>query len=349
MKEPIGIKQIAKLAEVSIGTVDRVLHNRGGVSKITEQKILDVIRKTGYRKNTVASRLRLGTHKKVRIACLVPEAVSHWKYWQFPKKGMDRAAAELYDHGIELSYFYFSEPSAFLERSKVILDKGFEGIVTVPFFTAESNALLRGAQVNQVPVVFLDTEVSLDFPGWFICQHAHRAGEVAGRLLQGLVGLGGIYLVLNIINAKGLHENNRQRENGFRKFLKRHDKKEIAEVVTINYPLDQPLETMPGMERLLLDKRRKGVFVTNSRAYMLPPVFRHYGVTGIPVVGFDLNEENLECLRREEISFLINQKPEYQGYHAVRGLFKFLTEKDASGLHVDIPVEIVVRENLHSV
>ncbi len=40
MKEPIGIKQIAKLAEVSIGTVDRVLHNRGGVSKITEQKYL---------------------------------------------------------------------------------------------------------------------------------------------------------------------------------------------------------------------------------------------------------------------------------------------------------------------
>ena len=63
------------------------------------------------------------------------------------------------------------------------------------------------------------------------------------------------------------------------------------------------------------------------------------------IVGFDLNKENLALLKTGEISFLINQKPEYQGYIAIKSLYKFLTEKDDSELNIDIPVEIIVKEN----
>ena len=50
MKEQIGIRQLAKLANVSIGTIDRVLHKRTGVSKETEEKVLRIINETGYKK-----------------------------------------------------------------------------------------------------------------------------------------------------------------------------------------------------------------------------------------------------------------------------------------------------------
>jgi LacI family transcriptional regulator len=62
-------------------------------------------------------------------------------------------------------------------------------------------------------------------------------------------------------------------------------------------------------------------------------------------VGFDLNQSNLEYLKSGEISFLINQKPEYQGYSAIKGLYKFLTEKNNEDLNINIPVEIIVKEN----
>ena len=39
----ITIKDIAKKANVSEGTVDRVIHNRGGVSKKTESKIREIL------------------------------------------------------------------------------------------------------------------------------------------------------------------------------------------------------------------------------------------------------------------------------------------------------------------
>ena len=39
-KNKIRIKDIAKLANVSVGTVDRVLHNRGNVDTIKREKVM---------------------------------------------------------------------------------------------------------------------------------------------------------------------------------------------------------------------------------------------------------------------------------------------------------------------
>ena len=47
-KELVGVKEIARRANVSIGTVDRVLHNRTGVSKKTKHKILEIIKELDY-------------------------------------------------------------------------------------------------------------------------------------------------------------------------------------------------------------------------------------------------------------------------------------------------------------
>src|SRR5690606_41827480 len=47
----LTIKEIAKLADVSLGTVDRVIHKRGKVSKETEKKILDIIEKVNYKRS----------------------------------------------------------------------------------------------------------------------------------------------------------------------------------------------------------------------------------------------------------------------------------------------------------
>ncbi|RAV28495.1 substrate-binding domain-containing protein [Sinomicrobium soli] len=348
MEEPVGIKQIAQMANVSIGTVDRVLHRREGVSRHTRERVEAVIRKTGYKKNTAASRLRLGAHKKIRIAVLIPEVTNNWGYWELPKCGVEKAVEDLHDLGVRVSYYYFSDPVSFTKKSEQILGKEFDGIVTAPFFAEESKALLENCSDRNTPVVLLDTRVALEGAN-FICQDAHRAGMVAGRLLYGLAGENGLYIVVNLVNAGGLHENNRQREQGFRAFFDTDLPGKNVEIHTVDYPLDRPFDISPEIGKWLKDKRAKGVFVTNSRAYVIPGILRKYHVDNVHIVGFDLNRENLECLRNRDIFFLINQKPEEQGYLAVRGLFRYLTEKDASGLQADIPVEIVVRENLFTV
>mgnify|MGYP001414833489 CR=1 FL=1 len=66
----------------------------------------------------------------------------------------------------------------------------------------------------------------------------------------------------------------------------------------------------------------------------------------LTIIGYDLNEKNKNLLEENKIHFLLNQQPEWQGYNAAKGIFKFLTEGDSSALHLTIPVEIIVKENL---
>ena len=53
--EKVRIKDIAEKSGVSIGTVDRVLHNRPNVSAKSRKKVEDVLKEINYRPNLYAS------------------------------------------------------------------------------------------------------------------------------------------------------------------------------------------------------------------------------------------------------------------------------------------------------
>ena len=347
----IGIKEIAKLAKVSIGTVDRVLHNRTGVSAATRKKIQDIIKETGYTKNLLASRLKLAARKKIKIAILIPEIKNEWSYWKIPQKGIKKAAKELQEQGISIQYFHFNflNPQSFTKASSSILADDYNGVITVPFLEKESNDLLLNAAKQNIPVVFLDTERPLNYAANFICQNSIKAGMVAGRLLHGLVGNDGQYFVVNILNENGIQINNQQREIGFRTFFDENLKHESIAIHTINHPLENDFEITQELKQLFSNKKTKGVFVTNTRAFIIPPILKENKISNTFVVGFDVNQRNLALLKAGQISFLINQNAEYQGYTAIKGLYKFLTENDASELNIDIPVEIIVKENAQEI
>ena len=51
MTERIRIKDIAALSGVSVGTVDRVLHNRPNVSKPAREKVEKALKEMNYQPN----------------------------------------------------------------------------------------------------------------------------------------------------------------------------------------------------------------------------------------------------------------------------------------------------------
>ena len=343
----MGIKQIAKLANVSIGTIDRVLHNRGGVSKETEKKILKIIKETGYQKNTMASRLKLAAVKKIKFAVLFPIAKDKYSYWKLPKKGIYKAVDEMKELGVTADYFEFSGSSlSFQSASQKIFLKSYDAIITVPFFEKESNVLLEKAKSKNIPVVFLDTEIELANSAYFIRQNSHIAGKVAGRLLHGLVGNNGKYFIINILNDKGIQVNNKQREDGFRAFFRSLGKD--VTIHTINHPLNNTFKVTKEMKSWFEGSEAKGIFVTNSRAHLIPEILEEHKIKNTFLMGFDLNKKNVAYLKKDKINFLINQQPKFQGYVAIKGLFNFVTKQESSELDLDIPIEIIVKEHLMS-
>ena len=64
------VQEIAELAGVSAGTVDRVLHNRKGVSQKTKEKIQSIIEQHDYKPNIIARQLK--NNKTLKIGVLLP-------------------------------------------------------------------------------------------------------------------------------------------------------------------------------------------------------------------------------------------------------------------------------------
>src|SRR5215472_11927749 len=71
-----GIPLIAELAGVSIGTVDRALHGRPGISPKTLNRVLKIAREIGYKPNAAARSLSTG--KRVRVGVCVPKEIAYF-------------------------------------------------------------------------------------------------------------------------------------------------------------------------------------------------------------------------------------------------------------------------------
>ena len=75
MSEKIRIKDIAEKSGVSVGTVDRVLHNRPNVSKSAREKVEAVLKNINYQPNMYAS--ALAYNKSYTFYCIIPQ---HYGY-----------------------------------------------------------------------------------------------------------------------------------------------------------------------------------------------------------------------------------------------------------------------------
>ena len=80
----VRIKDIAQLSGVSVGTVDRVLHNRGKVSEDALKKVLKVLDQIDYKPNVIAR--TLGSNRAYRIAVLMPNPEQD-PYWAATSEG----------------------------------------------------------------------------------------------------------------------------------------------------------------------------------------------------------------------------------------------------------------------
>ena len=68
------IKDVAKYAQVGIGTVSRVINNEKGVGERTRQKVMDAMKALNYSPNNMASQLR---KNETRIIALLVPVVNH--------------------------------------------------------------------------------------------------------------------------------------------------------------------------------------------------------------------------------------------------------------------------------
>ena len=344
----VRIKDIAQLSGVSVGTVDRVLHNRGRVSEEALKKVLTVLDQIDYKPNVIAR--TLGSNKTYTIAALIPDP-SQDPYWAMSKAGIDQAQAEWLRYGVNVKLYIFNlyEKTSFSEVAEAITADHPDGILIAPIFYHETLPFFKRFQAVGIPYVLFNTNIENIESLSFIGQDLYQSGRVGGELMElALHGEPGVLAVLHINEDLGNSVHLAEKEKGFREYfgLKKKGKREIKTLNLYN-PSDATLEQQLGA--LLKDPLLKGIFVSTSKStFVVAEFLERSKKTDIKVIGYDMLEENIRYMEKGIVNFLINQNPKRQAFLGVNHLVSHLILKKPAPSHDLLPLEIISPENIQS-
>jgi LacI family transcriptional regulator len=121
LNHKIRIKDIARLAGVSEGTVDRVIHQRSDVSAKSREAVTKVLEEMNYTPNIFAR--SLASKKQYRFVSLFP-AYQSGDYWETVDKGLNLAAKDFVHHNIHIEKRFYNQfdVHSFVSASKEILE-----------------------------------------------------------------------------------------------------------------------------------------------------------------------------------------------------------------------------------
>jgi len=334
-----GIKEIARLADVSIGTVDRVIHNRGQVSKKTMKKILDVMNKTNYKPNFVAR--VLASKKKPRLVCLIPFFTPENRYWEAPLEGIKKAEKEIADYGVTVSYSLFDQylPDSFEKKTGEVLIDHPDGVLLAPVFSKQASDFIKKLDNLKIPYVFIDSKLKEANNLSFFGQNSFRSGMLAAKLMEFSCASKGTIVIVNIGTVHENIHHTREREKGFKTYFLNNPDIQIN-VLNIS---SGKLNNMDSMLKIP-DTDISGIFATSS-AHIIANYLNHKGKGQITLIGYDLTNDNIGFLEKEIIDFLICQKPREQAFRGIYALFHHIVFEKQIRKNNFMPLDVITKEN----
>src|SRR5215813_201926 len=153
-KKPPGIREIAKSLGISIGTVDRALHDRPGINEQTRRRILQRAKALGYRPN-LAARF-LVSQKQLRIGVNLPREIA--SFFDLVREGIQEAV-----HAVETSHVkvvHRSYPGLGDGEAEALgeaLEDDLHGLIMVPGDPVTLSPLMERAAERGLPVVCVNT------------------------------------------------------------------------------------------------------------------------------------------------------------------------------------------------
>jgi LacI family transcriptional regulator len=340
------IKDIAKLADVSIGTVDRVIHNRGEVAEKTRLKVQKIIAETNYSPNLFAQVLKL--KKGIHLVSLLPEPTETNSFWLKHPLGMIRAVKELDPFPVTLSQVTFDMISEddFQEKTISVLKLKPDGVLLAPIFKSESTAFCSRLSKENIPFVFIDGYIeNTDFLA-YVGENIFQSGRVAGQLIDMVTPSKTDILIVNIArNLQNVHHLN-NRMQGFLSYFEKSANNR-GKKINLNIPDPSPESVRFALDRVFKNNPGIGsIFISGSKSYLITLYLEEKGLLSINLIGYDLLDKNVENLKSGATKFLIGQRPEEQTYKGIKKLFEFLSLNKVPEKMEYLPIDVVTSENV---
>lgn len=336
-----GIHKIAKLARVSIGTVDRALHGRAGISSMTRKKILAIAEKLHYRPNAAARILAVG-RPQFRIGVCIPKEI-HLFYDQM-RAGIFDEAHRAHGLGIEIVYLPVKNLGADESgRVSELVKQRVDAIIVTPGDACAVAPAIDKAERAGVRVVCVTTDAPRSRRSSVVCVDPELSGRLAAELMAKFVMPGSSVAMLTGMLSV---EEHRLKAKGFRDGFAQDCRDGRA--VAVLEAHESAAECYRKTRRLLADfPALAGIYVSTVNSLPVCRALRDMERDDVRLIATDVFPDMIRYFRQGTIRASIYQDPYLQGQMAVRLLVDHWLNNAPLAAENYLNPAIVLRTNLH--
>jgi LacI family transcriptional regulator len=342
MKKSAGLLEIAKLANVSLGTVDRAIHNRGRIGEDTRERILTVAKQLGYKPNLAARALSRGPNS-ISVAVCIPREIRY--YFDQLREGILDEAKHFEHLGLQAKYTAIERlgvgEAAALQAS---IEEKPQALIMVPGDTEGVTPLINEAEKRNIRVVCIDSDAPLSRRTTAVCVDAEVGGRLAAELLGRFVPPRSDVAVV----TGDLHtEDHRRRVSGFTDLFQRICPD--GQVVEVIEDHESEEESFQKCCRMLEERKTiAGLYVSTANSL---PVCRAVTTLNlsqkIKLIASDLFLEMTPYFDMGVIAASIYARPFAQGRLAVRLIVEHLLYGRRIRSKYYVPPQVVTRSTMH--
>ncbi|HMG85393.1 MAG TPA: LacI family DNA-binding transcriptional regulator [Terracidiphilus sp.] len=335
-----GIREIANALGTSIGTVDRALHGRSGVSARTKARVLRMAEQLGYKPNIAARSLKL--NRSLRIAAVLPREIA--AFFDPLRQGIQAAADEV--AGLQFTLDFIEYPrlgSGDLAALESAATKKYDGILFTPGRPRELAAVFRRIVAQGTPMLCVASDAPDSGRIAAVTVDAYTSGALAAELLSHKLQTPSRVATITGELATFDHA---EKLRGFAAGLAM-----LAPHLTL-LPVVESHESpedayRQSMALLKAKTRPDAVYISTANSLPVLRALEELKLLGrVQVITTDLYPELIPLLESGKVLATLYQRPEAQGKTAFETLIGHLMDKDKPVKTHRFAPHIILRSNL---
>lgn len=344
-QKKIRIKDIAKMAGVSAGTVDRVLHNRGNVSASAREAVEKVLEQVDYKPNIHVSGLSL--KRKYKIAITTPH-VAKGEYWESIHDGFKHALREYENIDVETVLLTYNQYDIFSCREifDEVANLDVNAVIIGATFKKETIELCSILTTRNIPFVFVDSTFQEVSPLAFFSSNHYACGRLMCKLITSIIPAESEIGVLHATRIGDESANSTiLRKQGFTDYLTEYGMKNP--MLKIPLSITEPDKSKRALSSFFEKNRNvRGVVVLNSKGFIVANHLEESGIKNVRLVCVDITKPNVKALKNGTIDFLIGQRAETQSFLAMKTLMEYLIFRQPITQENYVPLDILTKETI---
>lgn len=316
----VTLKSIAAASGVSIGTVDRVMHNRSGVKEETRLQVQKAAEELGYKSNIIGKALA-AQKNPLKIGVIINAKEFNYfakEVW----RGIEAGQEEIESFGVTVNYYPMRtvDEATQLKLIAQAREDCIHGLVIKPVNSPAVQAALDALVACRIPVITCTSDIVDSKRLCFVGHNHQHEGRMLGSLLGKVVRPEArVAVITGSMHVLG----HRRKTEGFNSALmaRRPDVKILGTFETNNnigvaVSIVEALKSDGDLDALCVQSMDKeGI---ESLCSLFPKGKKPL------ICTFGTAKELSELISEGLVDFAIEENPYRQGYTAIRTMFDVL-------------------------